>query len=544
VNPLRRRVITAGASLGAIVALGAGSAGATGGGVGGTWRTIPAMPKAAGLAAPNGLSPGLAEQAVAQGSNRIENPHGDVQYYGYRADGPMVPQPGAVQSPGHNVEAGKTEPDKNTYLRLRGLHGADAGYDYGTHFLFQGHELGAPGYITRINLDADAAHRVTLLATRTADGTPLPDFDGSTWDPFAKRLLFTAENGPNGGVWQSGPDIGARLKDVSNVLGRASYEGVQADAAGNLWLVEDTSGATPSGTSARNPNSFVYRFVPKDRADLTKGGTLQALQVISRRTGRPITFIPVDATHPTGGVFTDDVKDLHTYGTVFDTRWVTVRASGPADAAFDANAAAKAAGATPFKRPENGVFRPGSGFRQFVFTETGDTNANSQANGPFGGWGGLFSLTQSGGPASERGRLTILYDGDQAHTGLDNISFIDRDHVAAVEDAGDTLHSQRGAFDSAYLFDVNADYGHGRQPVRFIAEGRDASATTDSAWSAAGNGFQNEGDNEITGIHASDGDATVQGLLGVRPPTPFRNGWRIFWTQQHGDNYTWEIVPD
>jgi hypothetical protein len=32
---------------------------------------------------------------------------------------------------------------------------------------------------------------------------------------------------------------------------------------------------------------------------------------------------------------------------------------------------------TPFKRPENGQFRPGSHFKQFFFDETGDTDATS-----------------------------------------------------------------------------------------------------------------------------------------------------------------------
>src|SRR5690242_8525813 len=83
------------------------------------------------------------------------------------------------------TEAQKTEPDKNTYLVFpRGLAGADASYNYGTHFLFQGHEGGAGGasYITRINLDADAAHRVTLLATAEVHGQSLATIDGSTDD--------------------------------------------------------------------------------------------------------------------------------------------------------------------------------------------------------------------------------------------------------------------------------------------------------------------------------------------------------------------------
>ena len=61
---------------------------------------------------------------------------------------------------------------------------------------------------------------------------------------------------------------------------------------------------------------------------------------------------------------------------------------------FAANALAKAAGATPFKRPENGVFRPGTHFREFYFGATGDTNTTSTANTGFGGWGTLFKLTQ------------------------------------------------------------------------------------------------------------------------------------------------------
>ena len=46
---------------------------------------------------------------------------------------------------------------------------------------------------------------------------------------------------------------------------------------------------------------------------------------------------------------------------------------------------------------------------------------------------------------------------------------------------GDGLHSSINALDSAFLFDVHADYSGGAQPVKVIAEGRDPSATIDSA---------------------------------------------------------------
>jgi hypothetical protein len=540
----RRTAVTAAVAIATVAGATALSTGSAGAQPSVAWTSVAANPDVRGIAVPNGLSPQLREYAVAQGSNKLENPDGIIAYYGYLANGTLVPDPAVVQAPGHNVEASKTEPDKNTYLRLRGLHGADAGYNYGTHFLYQGHEVGQVGSITRINLDADPAHRVTLIADKLADGTALPTIDGSTWDPWAGRLLFTTESGGNASVVQTTPDIGAVAQDISFALGRGGYEGIQNDSEGNLWIVEDIGGTTVP-TSARNPNSFVYRFLPYDKRDLTKGGRLQALQVTSNRTHTPITFQAVDAGHPTGGVFTDDRADLSSYGNSFQTRWVTVHDTkvDTSGQPFDANAAAKSGGATPFKRPENGQFRPGTGFREFYFDATGDTNAGSTANAGFGGWGGVYKLVQSG-PGADTGSLSLFYAGDKAHTGLDNVTFIDRDHVAFVEDAGDGLHLQRAALDSAYLFDVRTDYATGTQPVRFLAEGRDASATEDNMLGALGNGFQNEGDNEITGIHMSDGDPGTDGILGAKVPRPFRDGWRLFWTAQHGDNVTLEIVPN
>ena len=87
---------------------------------------------------------------------------------------------------------------------------------------------------------------------------------------------------------------------------------------------------------------------------------------------------------------------------------------------------------------------------------------------------------------------------------------------------------------------MSADYSTGAQPIRWLAEGRDPSATIDSA----GGGFgKNDGDNEITGIHISDGDPSVHGILGAKLPHVWHDGWRWFWTQQHGDNFTWEVRP-
>ena len=41
----------------------------------------------------------------------------------------------------------------------------------------------------------------------------------------------------------------------------------------------------------------------------------------------------------------------------------------------------------------------------------------------------------------------------------------------------------------------------------------------------------------------SNGDPSAAGLLGAGVPKPFKGGaWRVFYTQQHGDNFTWEIL--
>ena len=50
---------------------------------------------------------------------------------------------------------------------------------------------------------------------------------------------------------------------------------------------------------------------------------------------------------------------------------------------------------TPFKRPENGAFRPDGEFEEFFFDETGDTNATSVENDCCGGWTSVFKLTQN-----------------------------------------------------------------------------------------------------------------------------------------------------
>jgi hypothetical protein len=345
-------------------------------------------------------------------------------------------------------------------------------------------------------------------------------------------------------VWSSTLDFPPVVDDLSGIFGRGGFEGIQNDSDGNLWIAEDVSGLKGSTNNhARQPNSFVFRFVPKVPSDLSKGGRMQALQVC-RLGSMPCVPIVFHDGQADADILSQDQKDLHTYGNQFVTNWVTVHDTATDGfTPFDANHLAKIKNATPFKRPENGQFRPGRQFREFFFGPTGDTDAATQAGSQFGGFGAIFKVAQSN-PSAMSGTLSLLFRGDLDHTAFDNCAFWDKDHVVFVEDRGDGLHTDGGVFDSGWLFDTRKDYSKaGNQPFRLIALGRDASATIDSALSAnaATNGFQNEGDNEITGIHVSDGDPKTHGILGAKEPNPFHDGWRVFYTQQHGDNFTWEI---
>ncbi|MGE5217557.1 MAG: alkaline phosphatase PhoX [Chloroflexota bacterium] len=471
----------------------------------------------------NRLPTGFSLQKIAQGTDPIENPSGSITLFGLLNTGV------------------RTEPDESTYLVLdQNPGGPTAGFDYGRHFLFQGHENGADlAYVTRINLDVlDPLHRITLLTPVGAGGLTLFNtIDGSTWNPSTKTLLFTQESSSKGGVIEVNPEWGAAgfPRTLYGILGRGGYEGIHPDNHGNLIIIEDAGGTRvsidpndPNGATktAANPNSFVYRFVPNNPADLSVGGKLQALQV-SIDT-QAVEFVAVDANHPFGDVFSTNQLKLHTLGTSWPVRWVTIHDTAiNGTTEFNANTAAKNAGATPFKRPENAQFLPGSDFKTLFFDATGDTDAlagNVPALAARGTWGSIFRVDLDDN--LDTGRISIVVLGDQFHAGFDNLTFADNNVLLAGEDRGDTLHDQLNVLDSVWAFDVTKKNA---QNARLLALGRDPLAAP------AG-----EEDNEPTGLHFSDGDASVSGMIGAQPLNPGSS--RLFVTQQHGENVVWEIL--
>src|SRR4030095_3280367 len=363
---------------------------------------------------PNVLSPEFIADLVAQGVDVLENPSGVITEFGNLSDGT------------------RTEPDENTYLILdHNPGGPTPGYDYGRHFLFQGHEnSGDLAHVTRINLDvADPDHRVTLLTPVDDTGfTHFNSIDGSTWDPFTSTLLFAQEAGTNGGVIEMGGDFdpntggGAGLRTLYGSLGRGGYEGIHPDDWGNILIIEDVGGTTVMN-QGRNPNSFVFRFVPLNPTDLTHG-KLQALQVSIN--GNPLVFVPVGTGHPEGDTRSTNQLLLHTIGASWPVTWMTLHDTEvDGTAPFDANASAKAHGATPFKRPENAQFQPGSHFQTFFFTITGDTDSvagNAPVLAARGAWGGIFRVDLDA--SREAGNISLVVLGDADHASFDNITFL------------------------------------------------------------------------------------------------------------------------
>jgi len=172
--------------------------------------------------------------------------------------------------------------------------GPDAG-----RYIFQTHELG---------LNTNTGVSVTDLWTGTTkmlvQRNDWGSLDGIAWTPWG-TVLF-AEERSGGKVWELNPttlELNARP-----ALGLKSHEGIRIDRRGNVYGISET-----------NPG-FIFRFIPDTRGDLSSG-QLYALRV----------------TNPTGD-------------RVGDAEWIPLDRSA---VQVDANAAALAAGATGYNRPED-----------------------------------------------------------------------------------------------------------------------------------------------------------------------------------------------
>lgn len=177
-------------------------------------------------------------------------------------------------------------------------------------FLYRTHEIAANGVVSVTDLETGA----TRALAQRADWER---FDGIVWSPWgtilaAEEVITSAVKDPalpaavGGHVYEIHPHSGAAT--LLKAVGSRSHEGLRFDRQGNLY-----------GISERAPG-YVYRFVPRRRGDLTSGD-LYALRIVEDRGDR--------------------------------TGWAEwVRLDG-AQSELDSDAAASAAGATGYGRPED-----------------------------------------------------------------------------------------------------------------------------------------------------------------------------------------------
>jgi hypothetical protein len=106
----------------------------------------------------------------------------------------------------------------------------------------------------------------------------------------------------------------------------------------------------------------------------------------------------------------------------------------------------------------------------------------------------------------------------------------DRDTIVVTEDRGDTLHDQLNRLDSIWAYKLNQHDPERSIAARFVALRLDNLADVPG-----------EEDNEPTGVHMSEGDSTIRGLIGTRE---FRKDLAmLFFTQQHGENNLFDVFP-
>ena len=229
--------------------------------------------RSAGYAPASVLSPELEQVVVARGSNRLENPSALTSYYGYDNDVlNLAGQPQMLPVPANPIEAHKTEPDKNTYLVFP-----------------DGLAAPTPTTTTARTSSSRATRRSRRRQLRQPRqprrrrGAP----DHAAGDPGRLRQLAGDDRrhhlGPvgqapaadDGEPWRSdlrgNSGLPVPVLDVSGALGRGGYEGIQDDSDGNLWICEDIGGSSKPGTKAKQPNSYILRYVPSHPGDLVHG---------------------------------------------------------------------------------------------------------------------------------------------------------------------------------------------------------------------------------------------------------------------------------
>ena len=437
---------------------------------------------------------------------------------------------------------------------------------------------GRPGSITRINLDADGAHRVTLMATQTDAGVPLRRSTARPGIRSPRSCSSRPRAARTSSIYQATPDFPSHRStsrtSSAALASRASRTTSRATSTSSRTSAEDEWPDRPSGRQhlgqrgTKQPNSFIYRFMPNDASDLRAGGKLQALQVIVG--GNPLKFtqpasssaadVAAAANTDISGANSAGYVALHTYGTSFATKWITSapRRRRRRFPGADDNALAKAAGrdavqAARERRVPAGLEVQGALLRRDRRHRQPHLRRRRPAPNPnlpacttpnvTGGFRTIFKLVQS--PKSDDGTISVLYNGDQAHAGFDNVAFFSKDQHRVRRGRG--RHAAHAAERARLRLAVRRHARTTRTAPsrsRFIAEGRDASATIDSGLSRLDAASRTRATTRSPASSSPTATRACTGCSASDDPKPFKpdGKWRAFWTQQHGDNDTWELI--
>ena len=206
-------------------------------------------------------------------------------------------------------------------------------------------------------------------------------------------------------------------------MGRFAHEAAAVDdRSGIVYLTEDAGSGRGSG---------FYRFLPTDRADLSKGGALQILGV----TGRPAS----------------DLREGQRQGRPMPVTWITIEQPDPTgeapNAVFEEGFAK---GAAKFNRLE-GCW-DGSGSIFFASTSGGDAKSGDvNSDGFEEGYGQIWEYVPGGGGG---GQLVLLYEspGGEVLDSPDNIVVSPRGGLVICEDDASTANLGQEEADTSEFF--------------------------------------------------------------------------------------------
>ena len=330
--------------------------------------------------------------------------------------------------------------------------------------------------------------------------------DGSTWDPWAQRLLFTTGERRTRRRTRPRPDYPSTVvQDVSGAIGRGGYEGIQDDGDGNIWIVEDIGGANKAGTTGARSRtascSATSRTAPATWPTgscrcfgcCNAAGTIRSRRRRRRRSTRPTSSRCTSTARAFRRELDDDPRHR-------DRRHRAVQREHAREGTRTARRSSGRRTASSGPAPH---------FREFYFDETGDTNATQRRERERRRLGlDLQADARTARRPRTAARCRSSSMGTRRQRGLrQHRSSSPRDSLAVVGGRG--RHAARPAQRARLRLRLGRRRGLRRRREPAASAGSPRAATLPQRSTRRSRGFgKNDGDNEITGTDVSDGTRT------------------------------------